>query len=474
MFINVRFPCKWLFVASVMAGRLASGQDWQPAAQYAGYPAMNSANNVMPTGYGTPPQSAGYGYDPYGAGQEFQPVDSSLYDELLPADRGFRYQEPSRLDLHVRQMLRGTWGRIEYLHGGMRTSDSVVLGTPINIPADPLDPLSTPYVVNDPAEQFEIFNTADNFVGLAQVPTTDSVRWKNAQGIRGSFGVPLTDLVTLEGRFWRYEDQATTLDTPRIPPLSTNGAHGTINSTFLATSLTTDGLPGSTLILYDAGFASSYTNTLKAGDVALVFNWKNPDEGWRLQPILGYRHEDYSERLSFGGAFDNRSNYLDGVGIIATQTNGISSNVRNIRDMMELGMRTEWQRGFLTLGVQERLAFGSNIARADVRTMNLREPGSVPGTIDDPDMTVDQREKTTFAPSFDLDVYARIQVNHWLSFRVGYNLLWLGGIGAADRSIRFNEVSDGLGGTVGDVGANIKYSDRTVSALTIGGEIILP
>lgn len=452
----MRVPFEWLIIASIFMGQLAYAQGESPAYYGGGMPAGGDAYQFYPApGYGPP--------DP-----------GALYAELLPADRALTYPEDfgSRSAITTKEMFRGTWLRLEYLQGNFSHEGGRVLGEPIVVTSvvDPTVTVSIP----DPSQQFSVFNTTGDFVGLAEVPTSFNIRWRNAQGIRGSFGIPVAKAFSIEGRLWQYEDQEASLNTPRFPPLSTSGIIGTVNSTFLATSLTTDGIPSGEVILYDAGFSSSYTSSMKAGDVALVFNWKNPDQGWRMQPILGYRHEEYSEGLGFGGSFDNRSNFLDGAGIIPTESNWIQSNASNQREMMEVGMRTEWQKGNLTFGVQERIAFGSNIAKTAVHTSNLREPGSIPGTIDDPEWTTSTERRTTFAPSFDLDVYANLQVNRWLSLRVGYNLIWLGGIAAADQSIRFNQISDGMGGTLPDVGSNLNYSNRTVSALTIGGEIILP
>ena len=326
----------------------------------------------------------------------------------------------------------------------------------------------------------------------AQVPTTGQVSWHNAQGMRASFGIPILKVATLETSFWGYANQRAELNTPAIPapsqyapgipPLEDDnsipfplGPHGTNLTTFLATTLTTDGVPGSRIMLYDAGFTSQYESRLKAGNIDLVLNWKTPELGWRMQPIIGYRHEQYGERLAFGGTFDNRSGFLDGVGILATpQTNMIDSKVLNQRDQIEFGLRNELATRFFTVGVQEKFALGSNVVRGSVHTSNLREPGTIPGSLDDPASTSSSERRVVVAPTFDLDVYAKIRMNQWLNFRVGYSLIVMSNLGVADESIRFNEVSDGMGGTLPDVGANLGFGHRVISALTIGGEIVLP
>jgi hypothetical protein len=137
-------------------------------------------------------------------------------------------------------------------------------------------------------------------------------------------------------------------------------------------------------------------------------------------------------------------------------------------------MRLEWRKKFITLGVQERLGMGSNFARGSVMTSNLREPGTPVGSLDDPILTTSNGSSAIFAGSSDLDTYIDVRMNKWLKLRVGYSLIWLGNVATADQAIRFNEVSNSSGGTDPDVGIRFRYSDRVISALTLGGEIMLP
>jgi len=476
--MNVRVRIEWLIAITLLAG----GSAWAQVP-----PAPGPAAPIQ-----CPPAEAYYN----GTASNFAPPPD-LYAELLPSDRGGAYDCDSRVDLGIREMLRGTWFRMEYLQGFIQRNDSRVLGTPIVVGDPP--PLGGPAedVVNV-ANQFLILfaDSSDIVDGIgeayAQVPTTDGVSWHNAQGLRASFGIPILKKAWLETTFVGYMNQKSSLTTPPIPAPSQTapgvapaedsdgnpfplGSYGNNLTTFLATSITTDGLPGSRLMLYDAGFKSYYDARLKAGNIDLVLNWKTPDLGWRMQPIIGYRHDQYSEQLGFGGTFDNRSGFLDGVGILATpETNWIDSKVVNQRDQIEFGMRNEMAFRFLTLGVQEKCALGSNVVRGTAFTSNLREPGTVPGTINDPEYMGSSDRHVVFAPTFDLDVYAKIRINNWMNFRVGYSLNLLGNLGVADRSLRLNEVSDGAGGTTPDVVSQLRYGHRIISALTVGGEIVLP
>lgn len=485
--MNVRVRFEWLIAFSLLAGGAAWAQDQLT-------PDVLGQVGSVPVQY--PPPEAYYASP--GAEEYFAPPDTpDLYAELLPRDRGGRYANDTRGALNFRQMLRGSWLRMEYLQGNIQRTDSRTLGTPIDV-ADPAPVGGPAQDVANVANQFLLIfaDAADPVDGLdsayAQVPTTGHLSWHHAQGIRASVGVPIVDAAWVEASFWGYMNQTEALRTPTVPapsqyapgttPLDDDnnnpfplGAHGNNLTTFLATTLTTDGLPGSRIMLYDAGFTSRYESRLKAGNVDLVLNWKTPELGWRAQPIIGYRHEQYNEGLTFGGTFDNRSGFLDGLGVLATpETNSIGSKVLNQRDQIEFGMRNELATRFFTIGVQEKFALGSNQVNGDVITSNLREPGTIPGSLDDPELTTSSDRRVVVAPTFDLDVYAKVRMNQWLNFRVSYSLIVMGNLGVADQSIRFNEVTNGSGGTDPAVISRLGFGHRVVSALTVGGEIVLP
>lgn len=512
----------WLVAFSVLTGGLVSAQDpfpygpGMPAQPMPGpgtpYPApMIQASGEVPFSSGYD-QGVSPNYAPSYGGAYCPPFapNGDLYAELLPHDRGGRYTDDSRFALDFRQMFRGSFFRLEYLHGTTHHSEGRTLGTPIDVePVPNIDPL-LPDAIPIPGPAQDVANVANQFLmifqdssststdasGLAyryaQAPTTNDISWKNVQGIRGSFGIPVLDAMSVEGSFTGYATDTAHISVPPLPvPYSQapgteplldlngntilEGTNGTNPTTFLVTTLTTDGVPGSRVILYDSGFFSQYETRYIGGNLDLVFNWKNPEIGFRAKPIIGYQHQQYQEGLAFGGFFNNNSGYYENLGVFgAPQSNYIGSSVTNHRDLIHLGMRNELAWKYITLGVQEKIGLGSNLAKGHVITRNLREPGTVPGSLNDPDFMESTDREYVFAPSFDLDVYASVRVTHWMNFRVGYTLSVLGNVATADRSFTLNEVSDGMGNTTPDVVSNLKFGHRTISALTLGGEIILP
>lgn len=520
-FMKFQVRMNWLVAFSVLTGGLVSAQDHAPygpgvpVQPMSGIGAPYSAPMIQASG--AVPFSSGYdqsyGYDPGYGGAYCPPTfapTSDLYAELLPQDRGGAFACDSRFALDLHQMFRGAFFRMEYLQGSTHHSGGRTLGTPIDVePVPNIDPLLPPAIpipgpaqdVANVANQFLIIfedhsSTSTDASGLAyryaQAPTTDGINWRNVQGVRGSFGIPVLDKMSVEGSFTVYATDTARISTPPLPvpyPLApgteplldengntiiegTNGANPT---TFLVTTLTTDGVPGSRVILYDSGFFSQYDTRYIAGNVDLVFNWKNPEIGFRAKPIFGYQHQQYQEGLAFGGFFNNNSRYYENLGVFGTpQSNYIGSSVTNLRDLVHLGMRNEIALKYVTFGVQEKIGLGANLAKGHVITRNLREPGTVPGTLDDPDFTDSTDREVVFAPSFDLDVYASIQVTRWMNFRVGYSFSLLGNVATADQSFTLNEVSDGMGNTTPDVVSRLRYGHRSISSLTLGGEIILP
>lgn len=515
--MNVRVPFEWLIVFSVVAGSTSVAQDWLPPQPVTGLP----DSSMAPIQYG-PPGSPGT-QDYFQSFSSPPPSQQDVYAQLLPDDRGWAYDHDSRIDLRIRQMLEDTWIRVEYLGGTLIRDAGRTLGEPINA-ANPAVAPGPAGDVADPSQQFQVLFTPvttgtgnrtpiGNQIPLAQVPTTHDLSWKHAQGIRGSFGIPVTDNSWIEGRFWSFGNVSASIPVDGFPPspntnsvLITNdtsqstfigsttlvmnpalfGANSNIKNSLLATTLTTNGQPGSTMIVYDTSFHSLYSAQLWAADADIVFNLITPERGFRLLPILGYRHEEYSERFSFGGTFLNQQVGRVGTTLTTAQTNGylgqtllanpvsnsIASNVYNYRDQIEFGARNEFKTRWVTLGAEERFGLGSNIIRSEVAVQNVRNPGNP--TISDPANSTTKARDVIFAPTFDLELYTKVTLTNWCNFRIGWNMVWMGDMGVSDQSIRFNEVSNATGGTDADVSARIGTRNRVISALTIGGEIILP
>ncbi|WP_437185473.1 BBP7 family outer membrane beta-barrel protein [Planctomicrobium sp. SH668] len=470
--MNVRVPFNWLMAISLLSSSVAVAQ--APNAQY----------DQGQGGYGTSPY-AGEQYYPAAAmePQWEQYPASDLYSELVPYDRSDISADDARMFLNFREMLRGSWLRLEYVQGDFLSNGGTTMGEgffttlPNGSLSTETDDFTNPglLVFTDLTDPLEPVTTT----AYGQSVNTKGVKWRNAQAIRSGFGVPITKNAWLEGNFLIFTQQSEVLNAPTLPvpggPVfggeldgeifapAPNGQHGTIAPTFIVLPTLLNGQIADFTRVYDMGFSSYYESRYKGGNIDLAFNWITPEIGFRAQPILGYRHEQYAEGL---GLQYVRSDF-DELDPQVAQVSKIRSVTRNQRDQVEFGLRNELAMKYVTFGVQEKFGLGTNNVNANV-VSNLQTIGDTP----DADLRTSQR-KVVFAPSFDLDVYAKVRVNEWMNLRVGYNLLLMGNLGVADKSIYWNQTgtTDAL---VNDIRTNLNYDHRAISSLTLGGEIVLP
>ena len=470
--------------AGLMLPGEVTAQDW-------GGP-MSPAPFVQPGPIQTVGHAAHHGYSSEKIGGAYCPPE--LEADLFPKQRVFS-EVTSPLHIAAKDRFAGSWMNVEYMFARVNHHGNRTLGEPI------LDTVTNGIELVDIREQFPILFADGITTGDAFVPNSSSVGWKNMNGIRGSFGIPIDDRSWIEGRVWSLEEQQGSLVTPSIPPTDPflSDVFGQPVVQFIATTFTTDGAPGTTVALYDQSFQSSYITNVWSAELNHVQDLRIPFDGWKLQSIMGYRHEEYSERLTFGGTFTNVSGvFTDGnviTGPLATpQSNEIDSKVHNFRHALQFGFRSEMKQKWLTLGVEPKVAFGLAQVRSRVNAQNVREPGNpdrgvmdglgnlLPPEIMDPASVVTSDRHLAFAPSADLNVYAKFDLTHWLKFKVGYNFAWLGNVGVADSQFTLNEISDPnedpVNGPLLPGTADVRYTEskghRTISAVTFGAEIIFP
>ncbi len=426
-----------------------------------------------------PPYSPQYQFYPQGGAPPGMPAPRTVY-ELLPEDRGILYDEDLAALNRFGERMRGSWVRMEYLNFEMRNPGNTLLGAPLS-------------TVNDPRQPF-IVQTVDasgNFVtvGTARVMDMSPVDLKHMQGARVSAGVPTTfgELIT---SFWGIEtvsrfgapelndfnvidlqDRATRLaQNPLAFPVNPNAR-------LIATTLLDNGQPGTLAILYDRSFNVKYNVQTWGTDVHLAYDLRNPNDGWLLQGLIGYRYFSHAEELVQNGSFDNRSSLDDplapllGIDNIfdVPVVNEIYSATRNRINSLQLGLRTEYSNRWYALGFEPKIAFGSNSVRSKVRTASLRD-SPLPPLVDDG--VVETRLKQSyFSPSIDLGVYARLNVTDWCAFHIGYNLMWIHNVSRADDSIYYNDL--GLANPPAVV-VQPTREDLWIRGLSIGGQLTWP
>jgi hypothetical protein len=407
------------------------------------------------------------------------------YTELVPdartafGDVVFRDTALSRL---LNRNLSGSWARLEYLNYRVSDPERVLLGTPL---AD----------VEDPSDPFLVDDTSDVFAHAARVPVLDGIDLTNINGLRGSIGVPVYD-GWLEGSAFGLSEATGTAFHDRLPftnPLGPigGGLAGDQGITILATTLLTNGTAGDRFLIYDQDFNAIYQSDIWGAEVNYVFDYVTPQMGLTFQPIIGYRHVQYSENMHFGGTFSNVSDFDAGAGLLAAPVqSSIQSQARNSMHGGQLGFRSEFITQYVTLGVEPKVILTSNQVRAHVTTRNLRAALVDDRTADllavppqvrffsltDPTRTTHASDSQV-SPGFDLGLYAKIHLTNWMNVRVGYNLLWLSNLTTAENNIFYNDdgdIVDDPTNTPGVVVRQNKFSDRYIDGFSIGGEIILP
>lgn len=376
-----RFRLCLVLVTAILAGQTGQAQV-APGVGYApapgGWPAQPQGSSVQQVGW------HGHGYYPPPAPQPA--VAPATITELLPEDRGFFYDFDSTFDKSLRETVRNSWFRLEYMLVSIDNPGNTSIGSRLaNVP-NVREPFVVSLPVADPTDAAPL--------SVARVHDFRTIDLDGINGIRGVFGVPFNG-GQFEARFWGTEQhtaRSTTTDVPAINPLPA--------TQFIGISLLTDGVPGSTVLLNDAGLTASFTSQLWGTDANIYFNYKAPRLGFRFQPLLGFRHTEYEENVGVIGLFDNRSGLDPDSGVLTTPIERrIWSNANNFRYGLQTGFRSELVHEYFTLGVEPKVTFGANYYQAEVMTDNLRN-STYPVVVDDP-VTRSAIDKTEFAPTFD-------------------------------------------------------------------------
>lgn len=398
-------------------------------------------------------------YQPPPGGGAYQPgyfqnpgiTDPGLIQELLPADRGgLDWDTPSPFERSLNATSHGAFVRVEYLNTFIDKPGRGLLGAPLASVPDPRQPF--------------IVATPSGSILTARVADLSSVSLDNVNGIRTTVGIPL-HFGSIEASYWGTEQETSTVtaqDVPRRNPLNPIDA--------IATSVFTNGAPGSTVILYDEGFRAPYTAQLFGLEANFLYSLQNPRLGLRIQPMVGFRHIDYDETLAQRGVFSNTSNAAATLGLITPPlVRQINSLVDNNLYAGQLGLRMEFAHEFVTLGVEPKVGLGINHYEASVQTVDLRD-SPFPPVVDD-GVTNSRLSKDNAMATFDLQTYATVHVNHWFNLRVGWTYTWLGEIARANDVIFYNDL-----GTASPpaISTRAKSDNLWLSTFTIGGEIVLP
>eukprot|EP00913_Durusdinium_trenchii_P028415 g26643.t1 len=312
-----------------------------------------------------------------------------------------------------------------YLNWSIQDTDETLLGTRTTLTTDP----QSPFLTN---------------VGIVRVPTTEPLTFNDKNGIRGTFGIPLT--------FGEIEFSAFLLDqgSDKVIPPNTQ-----MPGLFVGTTVLSDGALGRTVRVYDRDYRASFTSDVWGGEVNIILDTAPPGEGFRIKPLYGARYLSTQEQLTQVGTFN-------GAGTVPPFTSTIDSdNINNIYGM-NLGFQAELVHRWFTVGARPKIMVGANTWRARVTTNTFVSPA-------DPRRSV-QIDGTDFAGLAELQVYGKVHVNSSLTLFVSYNLLYATNVIRPHKSIRYN-VNTVLGVPVSSAFGNKEvFEGFRVEGLTVGAE----
>lgn len=384
-----------------------------------------------------------------------KPGGGSLSEEtlyhLLPANRGEIYEHDSPLGLAVQETLARSSFRVDYLLWNMDRPGNILLGAPIT---GVVSPTGTGASARDPFIIQDRRTTRINILG--QVPSLDAVQQDDLNGIRGTLAIPFVN-GTAEMDVWSLQNFD--FDIFREPTTFTpDGSAATTRPLIAVTSLTADGqvVPDS-VILYSEGYAAEMQTSLMGTEFNWLSNAVTPNQKSTIQPLLGFRYIRLYDRLKISG--QDIPDPINAPGTILNHL--IDSRARNDVFGPHFGLKSETNLGAgFTLGIEPKVLFGLNRIKNSVETQQIFS------TTEDPVNETNTRNR--FAPALDLSIYAKWQATSQLSFRVGYDLLWAGGISRSFRNIRYDAASSPT--ETHNIGLNTDLEMLYVHGLVLGGE----
>ncbi len=421
----------WCLMASATAEAQPAPGSIPPQRIFA--PAPYEAGNTWPD-WGVPAYNDP-GYERLSSGPQFGPGPDGIITERISGDRGGGYED-TPFDRFAIAVAKSTYIQLDYLNFDFEGPGRVQLGSNVAGVVDATRPFSA---------------TIAGLPGTARVPTTEGLRYKNSQGIRGLFGLP-TSVGTFEASIFTFDNDSSRKFEAVPPALVLNPAA----QIQIATSTLLNGQPSNNLFLYNASFEVATTANFYGAEA----NWlaKSPyEEGLVTRPLIGFRYLNFQETLFQTGVFTqiNPSDVLS-----PSLVSLIDSGTENRVFAPQIGVRLELVNPWITLGFEPKVAFGVNNYSAFVSTERLRSPG-------DPRVFTEE-EDTRFSPIGDFSVYGKIRVRENFSLQVGYQLIVAAGITRPANNIVYN---DNGSSNPAAIVVDADHERMVWQGLTIGGEL---
>lgn len=356
----------------------------------------------------------------------------------LPVDRGWTYD--SQIDKSIKNMFRTSRLRIDYLHWSMNGPEDVLLSAPILGVADPTEP--------EPV--FDRSTGIGRGNGVALDYNDHSM---DTNGMRGVLEFPLTE-GTIEWNVWGLFKNESHRPTDEIFATQTNSIPA--DDLVVVTNFNVNNELASNTNVYDTSYTVDLNTEVVGTGVNYVLDPFLPGEGFRMRPLFGFRFISLREDM-------NQIGVDSGGGIGTPRTTTIYSKVENRVFGPSIGARAEFKHSRFSIGAEPKFTFGFNRNTNQVRTDQLFEAT-------DPTI-VSVQKNNEFSPTFQLSLYAKVNVNDHLRCFIGYDYLFVAQVSRAFDIIDYNE---NRASSLPASGTKVRQdnSDFSADGLTAGIELV--
>lgn len=419
---------------------------------YPAPPAPAGPYAVPPGGYFTP-GVVQHPY-PYAPPMYTQPsIPYAASDGILHTAHSTEHEEwePSPLERVLTDVTRHAWIRLEYLLWEIDAPGDKLLGAPVA-------------GIRNPSNYFSVVDpSTGTTIGMARVPTLDSISMRDRNGVRGTLGIP-THWGDVEAAWWTLDNGRDSFFAPELPsiPQNVNDPNSPL-PIFIATSTLVNGQLSTNLELYDESFFASYNTKVWGAEAKFVFNTDHGGEWFTWQPMIGFNYLDVQEELRQVGVFSGRGLTGNPQPLIDPLVSEIDADTKNHIYGGLLGLRLELSHPWVTLGFEPKVTLGADRFHGRVRTNNFRSLGD--GEV------ITEDSGTFFSPVVELAIYLRLNVHERVQLHVGYNLLWAARITRPADNIFYNDPGNPFDPP--GIVQRTAHEDLVLEGLTLGGVIYL-
>ncbi|MFK7777596.1 MAG: BBP7 family outer membrane beta-barrel protein [Gimesia sp.] len=359
----------------------------------------------------------------------------------LPVDRGWTYNSP--INNSIKNIFQTSKLRLDYLHWSIEGPDNVLLSAPI---------LGVP----DPTQPTAVF---DRETGIARgngVALQFTDRSMDTNGMRGTLEFALPD-GSLEWNVWGTFKNESALPTRSIYELSNNS--DPTDDLVVIVNFNKDGALASNTNVFDVSYSVEMKTEMVGTGINYVLDPYLPGDGFHLQPLFGFRFISLRETMNQIGV--DSGGGLTGTDTARTAT--IFSKVENRVFGPSIGARAEYKNSRFSIGAEPKFTFGFNRNTNQVTTDQLFK------STDPRNVSVDKNNE--FSPTFQISIYAKVNVNEHLRCFIGYDYLFIGQISRAFNIIDYNESDDSTNPAAGTK-VREQNADFSTDGITAGIELV--